>query len=165
MELSTLGFVSFIPRKGVVINVLETEDIKDLFYYRLALERGVIERIFALGLSDKQKSMIKTKHTELVEASQHGEIEPFIEQDRDFHAYLAALSNNKFFIESLRKVRDLIDWNNKILMARYERIPEVVVEHQNIVDGLIRQDIEATYKALEVHLMTAIRKMEKHIQP
>ena len=163
MELSTLGFVSFIPRKGVVVNVLATEDIKDLFYYRLALERGVIERIFALGLSDKQKSTIKTKHTQLVEASQHGEIEPFIGRDRAFHAYLAALSNNKFFIESLRKVRDLIDWNNKMLMARYERIPEVVVEHQNIVDGLIRQDIEATYKALEVHLMTAIRKMEKHI--
>jgi DNA-binding transcriptional regulator YhcF (GntR family) len=44
LELSVLGFIQFIPRRGVVVNRFDRQDIDEIFELRKALETAIVEK-------------------------------------------------------------------------------------------------------------------------
>ncbi len=165
LELAARGFVTFLPRKGVVVNELGLDGVKDLFHFRLALERGVLAELLGRGLNAAEREEVATRHQRLLRAAGARKIQPFLKLDRDFHGFLAAATGNRYLIEALANVRDLIDWNNHRLMLRHERIPEVVAEHERLVGALLAGDLAASQAALDAHLAAAIRGLAAFLPP
>jgi len=108
LDLSIKGFVTFLPRKGIKINILDKNDIEYLYEFRAAMEIADIKRI-AKSISEESISTLKSINAECEKSMEHDNKIEYLKNDRKFHLFLAELSENDYIISSLENVRDLVD--------------------------------------------------------
>lgn len=163
LDLAAKGFITFHPRRGVRINVLTQKDIQHLVSFRGILERSIVENIIACGLSNEQLRRIEKAHNLFMAAAQKDDITRFLEADRHFHALLASLTGNPYIIAALENVRDLVDWTNFELIRGYNRVPEVLEEHQAIFERIMAKDGPGAAEKMDRHLQVALHRMMQHL--
>jgi DNA-binding GntR family transcriptional regulator len=152
LDLAARGFVTLLPRKGVQINVLTLEDIKNLYEFRRAIETTIIRRI-TKNLSDDDIIQIEDVHGQALKATKKDDRLAYIKADRQFHHLLATLSCNTYMISALTNVRDLIDWMGMKALVRDQRIHEVNQEHIDLIEKLKKRDVSAAVKSMAQHIL------------
>jgi DNA-binding GntR family transcriptional regulator len=158
LDLSSRGFVTILPRKGVQINFLDEKDIKDLYQFRMAIEKTVIRGITPIitdGDIEKAQAINDTM-ADLVGTEKRVE---YLQQDRQFHLFLAELSTNEYMIMALENVRDLVDWMGVKALLRDKRMKEVYDEHNNVIQMLKKRDIDGAEKMIEEHIRITMKKV------
>jgi DNA-binding GntR family transcriptional regulator len=153
LELETRGFVTLMARKGFQVKRLTPKNISDMFELRRALERAVIlkitPRLTSQALDDLAQILGRIGKT-------RDPLE-FQEHDRAYHRYLAWLSGNQYFIESLNNVWDLSDWVGACALNSMGDFKRSLNEHAAIHDFLVRGDAEKAAAAMDRHLNSAER--------
>lgn len=160
LDLSIKGFVTFLPRKGIQINLLDKNDIESLYEFRTAMEIAVIKRI-AKSISEESISTLKSINAECEKSMEHDNKIEYLKNDRKFHLFLAELSENDYIISSLENVRDLVDWMGIRALILKNRMKEVLLEHKNIIDMLERHDTINAQKMMEKHIKITMEKVLK----
>lgn len=152
LDLSSRGFVTFIPRRGFQINEITEKSISELYVFRMVLETGII-RIAAPRIDAAAIMRLEALHKEDKRAAAHQDMHGFIHVNREFHGFLAALTENSFLISAFENVRELIELASLNIRGRTHRMPEAVKEHKAIIDRLKERDTEG-----------AVTMMQRHIQ-
>jgi len=156
--LSVKGFVTILPRKGFQVRALTAKNIQDMYEFRTTLERAVVEKI-APVITDESIDHLKTildKIASTDDPSQLGDL------DRDFHSYLASLSENRYIIEALDNLWELCAWIAVRAMTNDPRNHEPMLqEHVNIWEGLKARDFQQTIQAMDQHLQMAEERWMK----
>ena len=158
LDLSIKGFVTFLPRKGIQINLLDKNDIEYLYEFRTAMEIAVIKRI-AKSISEESISALKSINAECKKSMEHDNKIEYLKNDRKFHLFLAELSENDYIISSLENVRDLVDWMGARALILKNRMEEVLLEHKNVIDMLERHDTVNAQKMMEKHIKITMEKV------
>jgi len=158
LDLSIKGFVTFLPRKGIQINLLDKNDIEYLYEFRTAMEIAVIKRI-AKSISEESISALKSINAECQKSMEHDNKIEYLKNDRKFHLFLAELSENDYIISSLENVRDLVDWMGARALILKNRMEEVLLEHKNVIDMLERHDTVNAQKMMEKHIKITMEKV------
>ncbi|BEQ13426.1 GntR family transcriptional regulator [Desulfoferula mesophila] len=151
LDLALRGFVTLLPRKGVVIKTLTIDEIKDLYDFRLVLEVAVMRKV-AGHISPPQIERLWAIHNACVAATEIDDHVGYIKNDRIYHSYMASLAGNSYLVEALENVRDLIDWMGVRAMVRPGRLPEVDIEHALVIEKLAGNNAEEAAKAMEAHV-------------
>ena len=151
LDLAARGFVTFLPRRGVQVNVLTEKDIRDLYNFRAALETAII-RCITPRVTDETIRRIEAIYKKEEEAIRNDNRRGYLKIDREFHLSLASLSENQYMILALENVRDLIDWMGWKALLRKERMLEVYEEHGRIIQRLKERDTEGAVKMMEEHI-------------
>jgi len=152
LDLSSRGFVTFIPRRGFQIKEITEESIRELYAFRMVLETGII-RIAAPRISEQALLRLDALHKEDKRVAARQDMHGFINVNREFHGFLAALTENSFLVSSFENVRELIELASLNIRGRTHRMPEAVQEHKAIIDRLKKRDTEG-----------AVAMMQRHIQ-
>ena len=97
-----------LPRRGIQINALDEKDIRDLYEYRMAMERAVIRHI-APVITDEEIEKVKTINDAMADLIGSDQRVKYLEKDRELHLYQAELRENEYIIMALENVRDLVD--------------------------------------------------------
>lgn len=151
LELSTHGLVTFLPRKGVIVNDPSPRDVEELFEVRRAIELAAIEKVSRSAppcdLGPLEKSLQDQRR-----ALSKGDFLSYMEADRLFHATLSHLANNRRMVAILENIRDLIHLIGYHALATEGRGEAVIVEHQKVLEALRSGQPSAARKALEYHL-------------
>jgi DNA-binding GntR family transcriptional regulator len=163
LDLSARGFVRFLPRKGVMINVLTEEDIHDLYEFRNALETAIVRHITPL-LTLNQMEEIERIHRKESEAIGRDDRRGYLRIDREFHLYLASLSRNRYMVTALENIRDLVDWMGSKALLRKERMMEVQDEHALIIERLRERDTEGAASMMERHIQITKENVLRNYQ-
>jgi DNA-binding GntR family transcriptional regulator len=162
LELESKGFVSILPRRGFVVNRFTRQELVELFEYRRALECAVVANL-AGSLTPEERIELEAL---VAEHQSNDDPSEFISLDRRFHEKMAELSGNRYIIESLSNIWDLVEWlgvnslRNAISSGPGSTATEMNLprqEHQAMLTAICHSDPAKAQEAVLKHL----RRVEK----
>lgn len=150
LELSTNGLVTFLPRKGVMVNRYSTHDVEEIFEVRKAIELFCIEKVTLdpeRDLAELEESLDAQKR-----ALETGDMTAFMGFDRKFHVTLGNLVNNKRISAILDNLRDMVHMMGLEALTGVGRADKVLSEHQEMFKAIAAGDVPSARQNMEVHL-------------
>lgn len=150
LELSVQGLVSFLPRKGVVVNSFSKRDIEDIFEVRRALEGAVTEKAALTkppALKDCRQALEDQR-----KAFENNDHPAFVEANYAFHKAFGELTENQRIVVLLGNIRNMMELIAAPTLRDSDRMEDVVREHERIIEAIERGEPEVARKALVEHL-------------
>lgn len=164
IELASIELFVHEPRKGFRIRLLSQKDVVDLFDYRMALERSIINTVVPKITDEGQGQLGKILAENKQCLMQDSEYNQSIIADRLFHLKLSELSDNPFFIKAIKQVRDLCDLAGTWSLRNEDRKYEAQNEHEKILEMIMLRDVEGAKEKMEEHLSITCTKIINKIQ-
>lgn len=161
LELASKRLVKFLPQKGVIINTFSQRDIQEVFEIRTALEVFSIRKICRNRIDI---SVLRDELNEQKTAAAQGDTARFMAGDREFHIGFSRLADNKFLMETMNDIRDIMHLMGFKALGIKGRMDEVVSEHERILAAITDQDAEKAMIEMERHLefsKTAVTQIQK----
>jgi DNA-binding GntR family transcriptional regulator len=104
LQLQTEGFVTFLPQRGIRINELSQQDIKDLYEMLGALDSRVLIAVFdKVGPSEIEK--MKTLNQEMLENISGNTFARYWDLNTGFHNVYLNLSSNRPILKQINIIR------------------------------------------------------------
>ncbi len=152
------GLIEIIPRKGLIIRPDSLNELLSLLEARWALEPNIA----ALAAERADPTRIKELQRMLSEASKLTDQrfrQRFMEIDRAFHALVAQAAGNQVLADLMRPLheRSARIWRLPVRNPADLKITQV--EHEAVLDGILKGDRTAAAKAMQQHITSLRRRL------
>ena len=104
IQLETEGFVSILPRRGVVVNELRQSDIRDIYEILGALE-GVAVVAVASRLCPDEIEAMASLNREMIQAVEAGDFDTYYACNLAFHDPFLELSENRPLLRTVENLK------------------------------------------------------------
>lgn len=159
-RLAREGFLSVVPRRGMVVASMSLTDVVSMLEARAILEIGVVREVCGKA-SDRELEELQELFVEVDKAGASGDYLEFLDVDHRAHARMAELVRNPYLLplaESLL-LHNLRFW-------RYCHHNRVVVDghvqpHGDLVDAVLRRDPVAAEAAVHSLVTTARSSLQE----
>ena len=145
LELSSQGLVSFLPRKGVVVNQFTRQDVEEVFELRWVIELYAIEKV-AKASASYDLSKIDKAIEDQRKAVKQKDIIGYLKANAIFHR-----TNNRRFTAIFENISDMIQLMS-IQGSVGDRVHETIPEHEKILEAVKQGNPPKAIKAMENHL-------------
>lgn len=136
IQLECEGFVTVLPRRGVMVNRLDLDTIKNQFEFVGMLESGVIRNVFHLITNDHIAEMAALNHQMrvLIRNTPFNTFDPqFYRLNVAFHNVFLELSDNSLLKQMVLRIkRQLYDFPRPPYMREWESIK--CDEHDQLIE-------------------------------
>ena len=163
LELGKENIVSYIPGKGLKINIFTKNVIRDAYEIRKLVEGLIINKI-CNNIDKKDLTKIEILLKKQINYYENIDEISFIEIDKEFHLYLSSLQDNdqiKSILLNLRDQQHLMGIeavkNNK------KRMLQVIDEHMAIFSALKKGDQKKSYNLMMQHLSNTEAILLSHL--
>jgi DNA-binding GntR family transcriptional regulator len=162
LQLESENFVSILPRRGVIVNVLTLEDIKSYYEILGALESAALLSCFP-KIKENDIKKLKTLNDKMSKAIANDDFNSYYQNNLRFHNVFLDLCGNDFLIKMVNNLkRKLYDFPRQQGFVK-EWEEESIQEHQKLVDLIEKGDsLGASNYIRDVHWSYAVQ--EKYIQ-
>lgn len=151
LELAANGLVTFLPRKGIIVNQFTGRDIDEIFEVRRAIEGAAVEKLAAMSpspdLGDVYKAIEKQKT-----AMEKGDFDFFLREDRIYHVCFCKLTGNQRMVAIAENLRNMIHLMGTQALMLPGRAETVIKEHESIAQAIDRRDSVMARTAMIDHL-------------
>lgn len=166
-KLEQEGYVIMMPRRGTYVSDISTNDVKEIFEIRSALES------LAAGLAARriEPDELETLQNLLIEIEGYiakNDIEKIVETDIKFHGLLYKVSRNERLVNIISNLKEQLARFRTLSMSYPGRLQETLEEHSEMVEAIANGDVSAARDAAEHHmeraektLLKAMRKAKK----
>ena len=166
-RLQQNGFVQIIPHKGTIVTTINLDIAMQWIYQRLAVECMVL-RDFIQIYSPADLARLQYMQQYMIDISA-GQTEPefdikaFLSADLAMHQLWFQVTDKMFLWESL--TRPQADYSRfiRLDMVGGRNVPDVLQEHQELIEIIERKDIEAIEPLLKKHLYGGVRRMGEQL--
>jgi DNA-binding GntR family transcriptional regulator len=132
IKLEAEGFVTIMPRRGVVVNPLTLEDVRDFYQIIGAIEGEVVKEVFP-RLGTMQISALRQLNSEMRDALRMDEFDTYYKLNLSFHNTFLNLSTNKHLQEFIMPMKQrLYDFQQRPYVKEWEN--RNCVEHDSFID-------------------------------
>lgn len=151
IDLSSRGMVRFERNHGVRILQTSLHDLDEIFEIRLLLEvpasRRAVERLDDVGIRSLQSAF-----DSMAKAAAAGDEARMWRRDRTFHHTLLTLSGNRRLADYVDSLRDMVLMRGATTAGRTRTLLEIVEEHREILDCIVKKDALGASNALQAHI-------------
>ena len=151
IELASKRLVKFLPQKGVIINTFSDAEIDDAFEIRTVLELFSIKKIClnykTLDVAPLVQNLAEQKNAAGVEDKL-----AFMEADREYHIQFSRLTDNTYMVNMMGDIRDIMHLMRRQTLGIKRRMQEVIHEHENISNAIIKGDVDKAKIYMKYHL-------------
>lgn len=134
IRLESKGFVTILPRRGVLVNQLSVRDIKNILGIVGALESAVIESVFH-KLGPAHTAEMKRINDEMIAAIHSENYDNYYQLNIAFHDVFLNLSENETLKEIISPLKQrLYDFPRRPYIKEWELIN--CTEHQQLIEIL-----------------------------
>jgi DNA-binding GntR family transcriptional regulator len=149
LRLETEGWLRIVPRKGAMVAPISDAEVDAAMQARLLVEEWAVHQVIDRGeqLADRLDTLLK-------EQCRHRE-DPatFIDLDREFHRTIVTSAGNPVLSDFYESLRDRqLRMGVQAIVTDADRVEQVVIEHQAIVEGLRTLDQDNAFLAVQQHL-------------
>jgi DNA-binding GntR family transcriptional regulator len=162
IQLEMEGFVTIQPRRGIFVNTLTIDDIREFYQVIGALESSALQAAFP-DLNASRLKMLNDLNRQMKDAILRNNFNLFYEKNLCFHNSYIDLCGNNTLIRIIGNLKKrLYDFpRQKEWIKEWEE--SSILEHQKIVDFLVAGDVQSAAIFLrDVHWSFAVQ--EKFIQ-
>jgi DNA-binding GntR family transcriptional regulator len=150
-QLEAEGLVVFKPHRGAVVSALSTEEIREIYEIRIALETMAIR----LSIPHLTEADLERARRILEEIDRETDTGRWSELNQEFHATLYAPANRPHLFALINTHRTNVDRYLRIYISVMKRKRRSQLEHRRILEACQQRDVEGAVKALEEHLRGA----------
>ena len=158
-ELRAEGLVVERPRRGSFVVELGTDDIRDIYELRAALESRAARLIIA-NQKDSAIEQLGEIVGELREAAAANDAESFARLDARFHAELCRLSANdriyRAFVQNAGVLGALLRME---ITTQYDTLDGLLDEHEELFRDISSGDIERAERGCDRHMTGALERV------
>lgn len=159
------GLLVRLPKRGVLINTMSAEDVRELYEVREALEVMCVRQA-AANMDEHKFGELQEQVVDAARAVDDGiDLVKYHELDRRFHACLASSGSNQRayrLLDSMFDAAILDPWVGKIC-AIPGQLRRSVDEHTAIVDALGSGDPDEAESAVRAHACSYRRALAQHL--
>jgi DNA-binding GntR family transcriptional regulator len=148
--LEAKGLVRATPYRGVVVADLTVEEIEEIYFLRIELEK-IAARLVLRHITEKEINHLK-KFLREVERHLRQKAHQMIEKDSEFHRMLfMSCRNNYLFdmIDFLRTKSHIVRFNAWSLPHRIE---QSIIEHRQLIEAIESRNLSQFQKLIVKHL-------------
>lgn len=154
-RLEAEGFLTAIPRRGLVVASVDDDAIYELYAAREALEGGVAA-LAARNATDAEIAALEQMVA--AESAMTGSAEMMFEHNRLFHQFIYRAARNRYLTKYLQSIYDTLTAHRSISTMRIPaRRVAVHGEHRVLCAAIARRDEEAAREAAVEHVRQALR--------
>jgi len=152
VRLASEGLVTTLPNRSTVVSNIDMMNLH-AFFDALTLMYRVTSRLAAQNRRPKDLMVIREHQAAFTRAVEAQDALAMIATNRDFHAAIAEAGGNPYFTGLFCR---LLDEGRRLLRLYYssfeDRLPHrILVEHDDIVDAIQVQDVEAADRLASAH--------------
>jgi DNA-binding GntR family transcriptional regulator len=160
-RLEAEGFLTALPRRGLVVASVDDEALYELYAAREVLEGGVA----AMAARNATETEITAlEQMVAAEVAMADSAEMMFEHNRLFHQFIYRAARNRYLTKYLQSIYDTLAAHRSISTMRIDaRRAAVVVEHRALSAAIARRDEVAARDAAVEHVRAALRaRMQIH---
>lgn len=153
--LISMGFLESEPFKGITVKKLTRQDFMEVYIVRGALESLAAE-LAAERITEDEIKSLENICEEMIEASEHGDIEKRIHLNISFHGMLIEASGNKM-IKKLYEYMQFASWS--MMTGSLSKLDPVVMakRHYKVIDAIKSRDRCRIAEAMQDHIDTGMK--------
>lgn len=164
-RLQQNGFVQIVPHKGTIVTAINLKPANQWIFQRLAVECMVL-RDFITICTPTDIARIHYSHEMLLKITdrllldpEHFDINEFLHMDLAMHRIWFQATDKLFLWENL--TRPQADYSRFIRLdvMRGRNVPDVLKEHQELIDIIESKNLAAIEPLLKRHLYGGVRRM------
>ena len=151
LELSVQGLVTFLPRKGIVINRFTENDVDEIFEIRRAIDSTAVEKLASVHPPPDTRLLWKSikQQNDAVKKNDHWK---YLRADRDFHIALSKLTGNQRLVAIAENIRNMVHLMGTQALEFPGRMQEVIDEHTRIIEAIEQRKPQQAREAIVDHL-------------
>jgi DNA-binding GntR family transcriptional regulator len=161
-HLESEHLIVTVPHRGPTVVTLTTDDARDLYKVRSALE-GLVGELFATHASDAEIAELRRIAALISNSARRGEPEVTLSIVADFYKVLFDGSKNPVCAQFIQSLNARISMFRRVSLASEGRVETMINEVQNIVDAAAARDPDALRKACIEHVEGACSAVMKQL--
>jgi len=149
-SLEARGLVRATPYRGVVVADLTVEEIEEIYFLRIELEK-IAARLVLKHITEKEINHLK-KFSREVEKYLREKTPQMIETDSEFHRMITRACGNRYLsemIDFLRTKAHIVRFNAWSLPHRIE---QSIIEHRELIKAIENRNLSQFEKLIVKHL-------------
>jgi DNA-binding GntR family transcriptional regulator len=154
-RLEAEGFLTSVPRRGLVVASVDDDAIYELYAAREVLEGG------AAAMASRNATEAEVAALQQMVAAESAMIDSaqmMFEHNRVFHQFIYRAARNRYLTRYLQSIYDTLAAHRSIsTMQIAARREAVLVEHRALVAAIIARDEEKARHAAVAHVRAALR--------
>lgn len=150
--LATEGFVTFQPRRGVIVKTLVPEDLDDLFDVREALEVQATVMCACKASDEELLTLVETARS-ASKALKKKDVEELEAANNLFHDQIIEFAHSPLLGRMLNSVQSRLHW----LFAQHTDATDICREHEAIAAAIFARDDQAARLLAQAHVETSRR--------
>jgi len=160
-RLEAEGFLTAIPRRGLVVASVDDEALYELYAAREVLEGGAAA-MAARNATDAEIAALQQMVA--AESAMTDSPEMMFEHNRLFHQFIYRAARNRYLTKYLHSIYDTLAATRSISTMRIAaRREAVLLEHRALVAAIARRDEAAASRLAAEHVRAALTaRMEIH---
>jgi DNA-binding GntR family transcriptional regulator len=163
LKLASEGLIEIRPRVGYFVADITEQDIRDLFEIREIIETRATKKA-AEQLTDEELESMQNLITESQKSVEAGDFEIYLKNEIQFHEYLQKQNQNKRLNSIIEGLNDLTHRERVMSTQSIENINQSIIEHQRIMDGLLKRDGNLAEWYMGEHLHNVSERLVKHLK-
>jgi DNA-binding GntR family transcriptional regulator len=154
-RLESEGIVTVIPRSGTFVSLPSVKDVRDLFHFRIAIEKFAI----SLALPKLTDKHLKTMREAIARARSAQKERVFVDADREFHDIITACADNSYLTWTAQRIDRQLRFIGTICATNHSFDNKVLEDHLQIVDALATRDLHVVTELLENHIRFVLEEI------
>jgi DNA-binding GntR family transcriptional regulator len=163
LKLASEGLIEVRPRVGYFVADITEQDIRDLFEIREIIETRAAKKAADL-LSDEELEAMTNLLSESEMSVQNNDLQTFLIKEIEFHEFLQKHIQNKRLLALMDSINELTHRERLLSIKAVENIEQTLLEHRNILDGLIKRDPNMAEWFMGEHLHNVCERLVKFIK-
>ena len=152
-QLEHEGLLKIIPKRGVLINPLTADDVRELYESRIAIEIFLAGKAFNF-ISEKDIQVLEASVVKQKEYCEKRDPYAYIEEDTFFHRYILERYDNKILMHMHHNLSDRILLFGIRNSRSQERVLNAIATHEAIISAIKSQERTEFLKQLEFHFVS-----------
>ena len=164
VKLAGEGLVVTLANRFTLVAPIDFPNLPQ-FFDALTLMYRVTTRLAAANRTPDDVAVIRRLQDAYARAVEARDVAEMIEVNRNFHAAIARAGNNRYYAELFER---LLDEGRRLLRLYYssfnDDLPRAYLqEHEDMVQAIERQEIEAADRIAEAHAGQIVRQIQAYI--
>lgn len=163
-RLTDLGLLIVVPQVGSQVAPISLRDVEEAVFIRRALETSAFQMAITVDTPDLEP--IQSWVDANAAAARAGDLEEYFATDEHIHESVFALAGMPRIWQVIRGTKLQLDRLRRLNLPAAMGNPEVLSEHQQIVDALSTRDADLGVRVIERHstriLADTTRLRESH---
>ncbi len=159
IRLEGEGLIELIPRRGVRVLPLRSEDMEEIYNILILLEPEVAADLASRRLSDAELAPLQEATVRMEAALEQGDLDSWAEADDQFHMGMLELHGNKRLMAIISELWVQI-YRARMITLRLRELPfQSNIEHRSIVDSIREGNTEKARAEFRAHRQRAAHEL------